>query len=61
MSDGIRANMYSCQIYKGKDLPLVRDFVPCINPSGEIGLYDLVSNQFYKNKGTGVLTPGPAV
>ena len=32
---------------------LVRDFVPCINPSGEVGLYDLVEKKFYGNAGTG--------
>ena len=34
----------------------VRDFVPCINASGEIGLFDLVNRQFYGNAGTGTFT-----
>lgn len=34
----------------------VRDFIPCINPSGGIGLYDLVGKQFYGNAGTGAFT-----
>lgn len=35
---------------------LVRDFIPCINASGEVGLYDIVGKQFYGNAGTGVFT-----
>ena len=46
------ANLYSCQIYDND--VLVRDYVPCINTSGEVGLYDLVGKQFYGNAGTGV-------
>lgn len=38
---------------------LVRDFVPCTTPSGDVGLYDLVGNQFYANAGTGTFTAGP--
>ena len=45
---------YWCQITVGN--ALVRDFIPCINASGEVGLYDLVGNQFYGNAGTGVFT-----
>lgn len=50
---GEYANMklYSCKIYDNSTL--VRDFIPCINASGEIGLYDLVGKQFYGNAGTG--------
>lgn len=39
----------------------VRDFIPCINPSGVVGLYDLVEKQFYGNAGTGTFTAGPVV
>lgn len=35
---------------------LVNDFVPCIKDDGEVGLYDLVGQQFYGNAGTGVFT-----
>ena len=49
--------LYSCQIYD--DDALIRDFVPCVNPSGEIGLYDLVSGAFYGNVGTGGFLAGP--
>ena len=46
--------IYSCQIYGNGTL--VRDFVPCINASGEVGLYDLVTQAFYGNDGTGTFT-----
>lgn len=48
------AKLYSCQIYDNGTL--VRDFVPCINPSGTVGLYDLVGKKFYGNAGTGTFT-----
>lgn len=40
---------------------LVRDFIPCKNPSGTIGLYDSVNNQFYQNAGTGTFIAGPEI
>lgn len=49
--------MYSCSIKD--DGTVVRSFVPCINPSGEVGLYDTVNNVFYGNAGTGDFTAGP--
>ncbi|GEM_PF-6591595 len=40
-------NLYSCQIYdNGK---LVRDFVPCMDSTGECGLYDLANGKFYRS------------
>ena len=40
---------------------LVRNFIPCQNPNGEIGLYDTENSQFYGNAGTGVFIAGPEV
>lgn len=51
--------IYSCQIYDNEIL--VRDFVPCLNPSNEVGLYDIVNGVFYGNAGTGYFLPGAAV
>lgn len=51
--------IYSCQIYTGATL--VRDFVPCKNASGTVGLYDTVNGQFYANAGTGMFTAGPEI
>ena len=53
------AYLYSCQIYDNGTL--VRDFVPCKNPSNAVGLYDLVGGQFYGNSGTGSFTAGNEV
>ena len=49
--------IYSCQIYDNGNL--IRDFVPCIDPTGAVGLYDLVGGKFYGNTGTGVFLAGP--
>lgn len=58
---GAKASMriYSCQIYDNGTL--VRDFVPCKNPSGAAGLYDLVNDKFYGNNGTGSFSAGAEV
>lgn len=40
---------------------LVRDFVPCKNPAGTVGLYDTVNGTFYGNAGTGTFTAGPEI
>lgn len=50
--DFAKCRMYSLQLYDNDTL--VRDFVPCINPNGNIGLYDLVNKKFYGNAGSGV-------
>ena len=42
------ARCYSCKIYDNSIL--VRDFVPCIDPSGVYGMYDVVGRQFYASK-----------
>ena len=52
-----KLKLYSCQIYDNGTL--VRDFVPCVNASGEAGLYDLVGEKFYGNSGTGAFAVGP--
>ena len=49
----------SCKIYNNG--MLVRDFIPCKNPSGVIGLWDDVNSVFYQNAGSGTFTSGPEV
>ena len=44
--------LYHVTLYSN-DGTLVRNYIPCISPSGEVGVYDLVTNQFYGNSGTG--------
>lgn len=51
--------LYSYKLYKNNIL--VRDFVPCINPSNIVGLFDLVSGTFYDNAGTGTFIAGEKV
>lgn len=51
--------LYSCKIYDNGTL--ARDFVPCKNASGAVGLYDTVDGQFYANAGTGTFTAGPEI
>ena len=51
--------LYSFVLYDSGNL--VRNFVPCINPSGAVGLYDLANGAFYANAGTGVFTAGPEI
>ena len=55
----ISAKLFACQIYESGTL--VRNFIPCKNASGAVGLYDLVNAQFYANAGTGTFTAGPEV
>ena len=49
-------NIYSTKIWDNG--VLVRDLVPCINPYGEVGMYDTVNEKFYKNSGTGAFNVG---
>ena len=51
--------LYSCKIYNADTL--VRDFIPCKNPSGTVGLYDTVNGTYYGNSGTGVFTAGAEI
>lgn len=51
-----KIQMGTCQIYDNGTL--VRDYVPCINPSGVYGMYDKVNATFNKNAGTGSFTGG---
>lgn len=52
-----RGKLYSCKIYDNDQI--VRNFIPCKNPSGIVGLYDVVNSQFYSNAGTGEFIAGP--
>ena len=53
------AKLYSSQLYDNGNL--IRDFVPCIDPIGTVGLYDQVDGKFYANAGTGTFTAGPEI
>jgi hypothetical protein len=49
-------DVYGGQIYDNGIL--ARNYIPCINPSGEYGFFDKVYNKFYGNAGTGSFTGG---
>ena len=53
------AELYSLKMFT--DGVAVRDFIPCINPSGEVGLYDLVNGVFYPNLGSGTFLTGTEI
>lgn len=55
----VSMRLYSCQVYDNGTL--IRNFVPCQDPTGNVGLYDLVGAQFYGNAGSGAFTAGPEV
>lgn len=55
----VSAKVYSCTIKKGG--ALVRNFIPCKNASGVIGLWDDVNSAFHQNAGSGAFTAGPEV
>lgn len=52
--------LYTAKFYINDEL--VRDFIPCYRKSdNEVGLYDLVNNQFYTNAGSGSFLKGKDV
>lgn len=52
----LSAKLYSCRIYD--DETLIRNFIPCTNPDGFAGLYDLLNEKFYVNAGSGTFAEG---
>ena len=47
------------KVYQGDTL--VMDLIPAKNPTNDIGMYDLVSGQFFTNQGTGDFVAGDPV
>ena len=54
-----RLKVYYCKIYDNGTL--VRDFIPCKNASGAVGMWDDVNSTFYGNAGSGTFTAGPEI
>lgn len=52
-----KLRLYACKLYDNGTL--VRDYVPAKTVEGEVGLYDRVNDEFYRNAGTGSFTAGP--
>ena len=56
-AEGIAAaELYSAKVYDNGTL--IRDFIPCKNASGVIGLWDDVNGVFYQNAGSGTFDAG---
>ena len=55
-SNFAKMKLYSAKIYDNG--MLVRDFIPCKNASGTLGLWDNVNSVFYANAGTGTFSTG---
>ena len=52
-----KGKIYSCKIYE--DSSLIRDFIPCYSKTDNVvGLYDIVNDVFYTNRGTGEFIEG---
>lgn len=51
--------IYRCRLYENSIA--VRDFIPCINPAGEVGMWDTVNGVFYGNIGSGSFTAGEVI
>lgn len=51
-----KLKLYSAKVYDNGTL--VRDFIPCKNASGTLGLWDNVNSVFYANAGTGTFSTG---
>ena len=49
--------LYSFKMYDNGTM--VRNFVPCKNSAGTIGLYDTMTRTFFTNAGSGTFTAGP--
>ena len=50
-----------CALKASSKTATIVDYVPCIDASGNVGVYDLVGEQFYGNAGTGTFTAGPVI
>ncbi|MBQ9657938.1 MAG: hypothetical protein IJV31_04120, partial [Clostridia bacterium] len=57
---GAKMKVYSLKIWDNN--MLVRDMIPCYRKSdGEVGMYDIVTDTFFENKGTGTFEKGEDV
>ena len=55
----LKGKVYYCKIWNGENL--IRNFIPCKNPSNVAGMYDTVNGVFYTNAGTGSFNTGSVV
>jgi hypothetical protein len=55
----LKGKVYAARAYKNNELKF--NGIPAKNSDGVVGMYDLVSGQFFTNQGTGVFGEGPVV
>jgi len=55
----LKGKVYYCKIWENG--VLVRNMIPCKNPSNVVGMYDTVNDVFYSNAGTGTFNTGSVV
>lgn len=55
-----RGRLFSFQMQNALDGKSA-DYVPCKSPSGSIGVFDLISQNFFGNSGTGEFISGPEI
>lgn len=55
------ARIYSCTVINTTSDTLLRQFIPCKNASGVVGLWDDVNSVFYGNSGTGSFIAGTEI
>lgn len=58
-TSSVKAKLYSLKFYNGDEL--IRDFVPCINPEGITGVYDIIGDLFLSSATSTPLAAGPSV
>ena len=51
--------IHDCKVYEGNTL--VRHYIPVKNSNDELGMYELLTDRFLTNAGTGTFTAGPVV
>ena len=56
---GKSLTIYGCSIYDGDTL--IRKFVPCTNPGGIVGMFDIVEGKFHPNIGSGSFIGGTTI
>ena len=55
----LKGKVYYCKIWE--EGVLIREMIPCKNPSNVAGMYDTVNGVFYTNAGTGTFNTGSVV
>lgn len=55
----LKGKVYYCKVWENGIL--VRNMIPCKNPSNVAGMYDTVNGVFYTNAGSGTFITGPVV